>query len=440
MDSYNTRDLHFIYGSDKRFMGNKKKAEKEQKKQIIQKTQENSEVQEAQGKAILQGETGPDTYSSAEKSSHNKWWESTLFVNVIGPVIMVFCAFIFVDYQKNEIEKMNTSINDISKSVNAMQASLTSMQADIKLIDNRLENVENRVTHLENTIYTAASLQLISSDAISITKNSALDEYSLAAPTWKDGDVIAIDVSSGAKLTADQLIDQKLLLPYEQDGQEVVFYGQYNSDYHWDGNCVINAYKDDNLILVTEAFYDDGNLLFYKQILPYVTKGNIDAWNVSMRTTIDGYNTGDSWSYYRTEYKKDFSLDNVSVSDVIYVNDFKDKYCKKLEGFYHGNTSNGVYNDNTGGAYMIKFAKDGTVRTLYSGNFKDGHYNDSTGNAWYITRDEENNTAYMYYKGSFVNDAPTHSKGYIFENNLSSDRIDELLENRLFMVDLKWHQ
>ena len=43
MDSYNTRDLHFIYGSDKRFMGNKKKAEKEQKKQIIQKTQENSE-------------------------------------------------------------------------------------------------------------------------------------------------------------------------------------------------------------------------------------------------------------------------------------------------------------------------------------------------------------------------------------------------------------
>lgn len=52
-----------------------------------------------------------------------------------------------------------------------------------------------------------------------------------------------------------------------------------------------------------------------------------------------------------------------------------------LVEFYHGNTSNGYYNDDTGNAYLVQYNNSNTVKTLYCGNFKDGVFNDNTGNA-----------------------------------------------------------
>ena len=121
------------------------------------------------------------------------------------------------------------------------------------------------------------------------------------------------------------------------------------------------------------------------------------------------------------------------------VEDFRNNLTAVSEGFYCGNTSNNYYNDETGNAYIIKYAKDGTVRTLYVGNFIDGAFNDLTGNAWYIVRDEELNTGYMYCKGKFENNDIVGNPTEKPENPVSLERIKEILNDAHLDLDLNWY-
>ena len=186
-----------------------------------------------------------------------------------------------------------------------------------------------------------------------------------------------------------------------------------------------------------EAEYKDGTLLQYRQVIPSVTQAGKNVWVISERESNGDTNSGESWNYIRNdECVKDFDFDSVGGVDMISVEAFKSTINTPAEAYYLGDTSDGMYNDNTGQAYLVKYTEDGTVRTLYVGRFKNGQFHDNTGDAWYITRDED--TEYMYYKGIFKNGAPANNKGSIFENELSIERINEIINGKNFESDLKW--
>ena len=108
-----------------------------------------------------------------------------------------------------------------------------------------------------------------------------------------------------------------------------------------------------------------------------------------------------------------------------------------LHAIYYGDTSKGYFNDDTGDACMVYFSEDKTVRLLYVGNFKNGTFEDDTGNAWYIVKNE--NTSYMYYKGCFMNGIENRSREFELENNLSEQRIQEIIkENKFQFFDVVW--
>jgi hypothetical protein len=260
---------------------------------------------------------------------------------------------------------------------------------------------------------------------------------------WKDSDVIAISPTTNEKFTAAELTGEKLLFSYTQDGQEIFFYGQYSENNKWDGNCIINVYDNDELQLITEATYNDGVLLNYKQVYTYTTTANEEVWCVSKRECTDEGNTGDSWNYYKEEdIIKDFTLSEVEPTDILNVGQISEKIETSVEGFYHGITSNGQYNDTTGESYLIKFSKkDGTVRTLYVGNFIDGDFSDNTGKAWYITRnDNDLNGTYMYYIGKFKDGKPIEkTTADNFMSDLSDEDITAKTESIFFKCELKWY-
>ncbi len=156
-------------------------------------------------------------------------------------------------------------------------------------------------------------------------------------PTWASNDVIALDFETEQPYTANDLHDKKILYSYTSDDGEVYFYGQFNQKNHWDGQCTINVYKDNKLRLITDAIYDDGNLVNYKQVLNYDTKAGTDVWSVSERYCVDNYNNGCSWNYYKDfEYEKTFNPSSVVSMSILNVEQFCKNVQTPLEAFFMG--------------------------------------------------------------------------------------------------------
>lgn len=340
----------------------------------------------------------------------------------------------YVSETKENEKSRDEKIDDIYKNTETMIQRLENH-------DNRISNIENRISNIEGIFFTKDALKVDPTGniitGISVQKIEKYNEYRLSSPVWDNNEIIAIDSNTKEKYKASDLINTNILVPYEQDGNNVLFYGKYNELNHWDGNCIINVYRNDNLILVMDAVYEDGTLKNYDQVIPYNTKSGKTAWIVSQRSCIGSDNFGKSWSYIRNdEYKKTFTDETVNNYDVITAERFKVSIGNRLEGFYQGITSDGNYNDNTGNAYLIKYNDDGTVRTLYKGGFYKGQFSDSSGDAWYITKGEDTN--YMYYKGNFKYGGPYHTKNGEFKNDLSLEMINEIIGDYSFESPISW--
>lgn len=239
------------------------------------------------------------------------------------------------------------------------------------------------------------------------------------------------------KYSVEQLANQALLLPYTEEGKEVYFYGQLDEDGKWDGHCIVNVYDGDVLSLITDAQYDSGELISCKQAFPDSSTGGQDVWAISERKIEDGYSSGETWRYFRTgDYRKDFTLDDVQVSDIMSADMFREKVCFIQEGYYCGNISNGKYNDDTGNAYLCKYFADGTIRTLYVGEFKNGQFDDHTGNAWMVGK-QYKGAEYSYYNGPFENGNALKDPEF-WNEPLTIEQIEELVDETQFNCELKW--
>lgn len=360
---------------------------------------------------------------------------TAVITSIVGFVVPnCFNGITGIFKMQDNIKSMETNISSLQTNVSKLSDNVSELKTNVGVANSSISSLSDRVHTIEGRTDKLFTLQATSTGSVSIEKNPVTNECQLAAPEWQSNDIIAKDTKSGTEYKAEQLVDQKLLLSYKTENSVVFFFGQFNVNNRWNDDCLINVYTNGELSLIMEANYKDGELQNYRQVIPSLEN---KTWIVANRTVIENYNSGDSWEYQRnSSYAENFSYENVTIDNLVNVDTFKSKLDGKLIGYYYGNTSGGCYNDDTGSAYLAKFADDGTVKTLYEGNFKDGKFNDNSGNAWYITKSE--NTNYMYYKGVFKNNCPTKTKGYDFKNPISNSDIKEILSGKTFNCGLNW--
>lgn len=352
----------------------------------------------------------------------------------------------FMNTMQTNMEELNADMKGVKNELESFQIEraedkLEIMEKADDLIEKKFAKIEEDMNELDDQISHIRTVSFKDNflPCLAVQKNS-YGLYETAAPSWEREQIIAVDPVTNELFSAVELVNQRILVPYEMNGEQILFCGQYNKKNHWDGKCIINVYKNGILTVLTEAVYNNGELMKYKQVIPDVNKSGKEVWIVSDRVHSENFNSGDSWSYKRQGgYIQKFDLKDAAPEDILNITQFKKEKCNVLEGFYHGNTSDGKYNDGTGKAYMVKYDSWGYVRTLYVGRVKDGDFEDDTGEAWYIVRDEEKNTDYMYYKGAFHNGKPISSDPDDFINPYSFRDIDDTIKSYQFECTLKWY-
>lgn len=331
------------------------------------------------------------------------------------------------------VSKLEQQVSDLADNVGKTQESVDKVRDDITSVKETNSSLMAKVEALEGNFSEVFTISIKQND-LPIVESS----YELENPTWDAEDIIASDLISGEEYSAGFLAGKKLLVPYTNNGQEVVFFGQFNENYHWDKDCIINVYANDELILIMDAEYDDGELVTYQQVLAETLQTRQDVWVVTEREHRADLNYGETWNYDRTEdYTKQFELDQVQMQDVVSAEDFIAEIDTPVDSYYRGNTSNGIYNDNTGEAYLVRYNEDGTVKVLYKGCFADGKFDDSTGKAWELVFDSSNGiNKYFYYKGIFRKGNRANNKKIDY---VTREQIEQITEGMEFSCDMEWY-
>lgn len=335
---------------------------------------------------------------------------------------------------------MGVQLYDLKGITEKNSEAIANMQKDLDKINDGLNGNSETGT---NGVYTrlalieeklniptiSASTDMTSSlDKVSIERN----DIGISTTSFSENTTVGTD-SDGNVYIAKDLIEETILLTYIDGDKEVYFLGQYNENYNWDGFCVTNAYNlDGSLYGICESNFDNGKRLNYKS---FVLSDISNNWIFSNRVCDGDKNIGTNIHYSLCYDKiKNFTSTNVKTSDILYVDKFLQNVDATITKYYSGNTSNSLFNDDSGNAYEVIYDKDGTIRTLYMGNFVDGYFNDNTGNAWDIAYSDEYGV-YFYNKGKFKN-------GIFVDNSttpVSIDEINNIISEYDFTCELKWN-
>lgn len=326
----------------------------------------------------------------------------------------------------SKIEIMNTEmtssfdvleekINSTSSTVDVIREDIRDLKAADRTINETLAVLYKGSNSNSNTASGTSSGNIVPNPEFMVDISNSLDGRGTPGSAPKvqllSDTVIARVKGTDVELTAGELANHKVLLPYTSGGQEVFFYGQINENGCWDGNCILNTYQDDKLVLITDAVYINGNLISCKQVFSYTMSSNRVVWAYADRLQEESYSSGETWLYAKNDdYLKDFGLNDVTADKILTADGFRETIDSSKVAYYYGNTSDGYFNDTTGDAYIIHYFEDGSIRLLYSGNFSHGQLHDLTGNAWYIVRQID--TKYMCYKGKFRDNGEYHDKKF----------------------------
>ena len=386
------------------------------KNKSVQNTNETS--QENQNKNVL---------NVSKSTVHVLGWILGLSIPIFATVI----GFLGVN-----LYSINGTVSSLSAKVDNINASLEQTNTELGNMQKELyekDGVYSRLTAIETVLnmkVLAASSNITSClDKADIQQN---DSTITTAPIDSNA-VIGTD-SDGKAYIADELINQTIILTYNDEGKEVYFLGQYDENYRWNGYCVTNAYYPDGTLYgICESNFDDGTRLDYKS---FVATDTPNEWVYSDKICSEESNAGKNILYSLVyDRTKNFTTTNVRTTDIMYPDDFVNQNNPRVLKYYNGNTVNGKYEDNTGNAYYISFNEDGTIKTLYVGQFSNGTFNDNTGEAWDISYSEESRN-YIYNKGIFKDGNATNCTSEIYD----MDQINTLIANRDFDCELKWKE
>ena len=326
-----------------------------------------------------------------------------------------------------DVKSINTKLNTANSEIKEMKEYLYA-DGGVKDQLGELSNNMDSITELLNITAIKANVtteEYINSNVSVVGNNVSSSTSSFSADTCIGTD------SEGKAYIAKDLIGQTILLTFDQEDKETYFLGQYNDKYHWDGYCIINTYTDGVLNGVSESNFDDGNRLNYES---FYLSDNQGEWIYTDRDCKEDSNDGISIRY-KLDYdkQKNFTLTNARASDIIYVENLASYDNKEVLSYYVGSTSDGVYNDNSGDAYLVRYNEDGFVNVFYKGCFQNGSFDDT--NAVEIVFDSSNDR-YFLYQGTFVDGKRTSDDGIEY---VTQNEIDTILKENECPNDLKWY-
>lgn len=325
---------------------------------------------------------------------------------------------------------------------------IEALEDDVKEIKENYSNIDDKIDELSSLVSDDHEmfLELVSmnteerpytivlKDKYQIKTVKVENEEYLAAPTWEEGNIIASDVNGDTIYNPEDLYNVPIITSYLDGDNEVYFYGRFNENNRWNGKCILNTYNENKLVSIFEGIYDNGELFRYRTAS---TENQGTIWWVNDRINQGEYNSGETWTYTKTDdYTKGFTMEDVKEKQIVTVDKFFETRNENLLSYYKGNTANGLYNDDTGKAYLITYFTSGelddkeAIKTFYQGKFVKGHFEDSSDKAWYITR--EISTTYMYYEGSFSGGTADHKNEKEFENYIRYDYIVDKLKEKGF--------
>lgn len=335
-----------------------------------------------------------------------------------------------------------SNIMSLNKDVKAINKELNTASTERKEMYSYLYNDEGVKDQLGNISDDIAEIKKFlnsptinaSADAQECIDVSIEDNHISTSTSSISADTCIGTDSDGKAYIAKDLIGQTILLTFNQDNKEIYFMGQYNNKYHWDGYCVTNTYDAVGLLDgVCESNFDDGTRLDYES---FYRSDNQEEWIYTDRDCKKDVNEGISIKY-KLDYskQKNFTITNVRVSDIIYIEDMKNCENKQILSYYDGITSDGVYNDNTGNAYLVRYNNEGFVNVFYQGCFKNGYFNDT--NALEIVLDESVGiNKYFVYQGKFSNGKRLSDEGIKY---VTQEEINTILKENECPDDLKWY-
>lgn len=374
---------------------------------------------------------------------NNKKISAKAIIEIIGAIftIVSLLAILFeaYNYVESKFDKLNDKLNECLKKdeISNLTTDVSEMREYLYSDDGvkdqlgEFSDKMDKVTNLLNITAIKADVtteEYIRSN-VSIVDNDISNSTSSISPDT----CIGTD-SDGKVYIAKNLIDQTILLTYNEDDKEIYFLGQYNKNYHWNGYCVINTYDaDGKLNGINESNFDDGNRLDYES---YYLSDKQNEWIYTDRDCKKETNEGISIRYKSNFSKqKNFTATNVRVSDLIYIESMKEYDNKEILSYYMGKTSNGVYNDDSGNAYLVMYNSGGFVSVYYKGNFKDGYFEDE--NAIEIVLDESYNiNKYFLYNGGFTRGERISDDGIKY---ITQDEINTILKENGCKDNFTWY-
>ncbi len=291
---------------------------------------------------------------------------------------------------ENGIEKLNEKIANIEGNYDEMHNEIRDFselfKEDHKILVNLAANSKSEPVY---------NVEVLSSD---FARTELINEEDFLSELNLDvSHIFAKDWNGSITYTVEDFYNTPIITSYKENNNDVYFYGRYNENGNWNGTCILNTYNGDNLVSIFEGVYQDGNLFSYKR----VSSEKDGEWLITDRIALEDRNIGKTWSYAKTnDFTKEFDYESVKEKQILTVDNFLQSINGKLLSYYDGSTSNGLYNDETGNSYFVKYKDDGDVQFLYVGKMKNGQPNDNTGNAWSIMWGNEDD-GYYYYKGTF---------------------------------------
>lgn len=369
------------------------------------------------------------------------------YKNAIAVIFAVFLVFIgglfwYNNHQFSELKKQirqsNESVSSqiaaldsrITEVDNSLNARIDGLEARIDGLDARIDDlggdfrelkgrVDGQSVMLANNEFVKTAIYCVSGAEDSVTIN----DDAVLAEDKVDGDIIASKVRG-----------EKLLLTYDAGGTTNLFYGAFNKYGHWDGQCLINTYRNGMLYAITDATYTDGKLIGCRQAYATTVSGE-DVWTIALTIVSDNKNVEVSKSFTREkEIPLNFSMDKATIGDLVNINDVK--HCLGWQvSYYSGFSKEGSPSDTSGNAFWIKFNEEGKIVVIQNGIFTNGRLNDHNSNdgikSWEIAWGDK----YYYYEEFFTDG--NHDESSI-GTVVTVDEINDLVKDFNFNFTDKW--
>lgn len=223
--------------------------------------------------------------------------------------------------------RLENKVDNLCERMDRLETRIGTLETDVDDIKKYLYE-DGGVQDQLGTINSALNIKVIAvanEETIDIVDGASIEkkDVNYVTSSFTDDTCIGVDTKGNVYL-AEDLIDETVLLTYNEDDKEIFFLGQYNKEYHWNGYCVTNAYNSDgSLYGICESNFDDGNRLDY---ISFYNSGN-NEWTYSNRKIIDKQNTGVTKIYsYIDQNVKDFTSKNVRRTDILYADKYIEIY------------------------------------------------------------------------------------------------------------------